>query len=346
MTLMDVVVLEGHGDIEQVAFAQIPIPEIGEGEVLVEVKAAALNRLDLWVVEGWSGLKLQFPHILGSDGAGVIAKVGARVEGFSPGDRVAVNPTLSCGECSFCVARKDNMCNEFALFGEHVPGFFGQYQTVPIRNLLPLPDHVSYERAAAASLVYVTAWHSLITVGKFRTGEDILVIGAGGGVNSACIDIARLAGARRILVVGSSEKKLNLARRLGATVTINRHETPWDKAVYQSTDGQGVDVVIDNVGSETFSKSLRALKKGGRLLTVGNSSGARFELDNRYVFGKHLSVLGSTMGPRQDFKTVMRLVFDGHLKPEIDSIFPLGEGPAALRQLEAGDVAGKLLLRP
>jgi len=346
MTLMDAVVLEGHGDIEQVAFAQIPIPEIGEGEVLVEVKAAALNRLDLWVVEGWRGLKLQFPHILGSDGAGVIAKVGVRVEGFSPGDRVAVNPTLSCGECSFCVAGKDNMCNEFALFGEHVPGFFGQYQAVPIRNLLPLPDHVSYERAAAASLVYVTAWHSLITVGKFRAGEDILVVGAGGGVNSACIDIARLAGARRILVVGSSEKKLKLARRLGATVTINRHETPWDKAVYQSTDGQGVDVVIDNVGSETFSKSLRALKKGGRLLTVGNSSGARFELDNRYVFGKHLSVLGSTMGPRQDFRAVMRLVFDGHLKPEIDSIFPLGEGPAALRQLEAGDVAGKLLLRP
>lgn len=343
---MDAVVLKGHGDLEQVAFGQIPIPDIGEDEVLVEVKAASLNRLDLWVVEGWRGLNLQFPHVLGSDGAGVITQVGAEIEGFAPGDRVAINPTLSCGDCHFCAAGKDNMCDEFALFGEHIPGFFGQFQAVPRRNLLPLPDHVSYERAAAASLVYVTAWHSLISVGKFKAGEDILVIGAGGGVNSASIDIAKLAGARRILVVGSSEKKLKLARRLGATTTINRNEVAWDKAVYQSTEKQGVDVVIDNVGSATFTKSLRALKRGGRLLTIGNSSGARFELDNRYIFGKHLSILGSTMGPRQDYEAVMRLVFNGQLKPEIDSTFPLSDGPAALRQLEEGDVAGKLLLRP
>ena len=343
---MDAVALKGHGDLEQVAFAQVPVPEIGEGEVLVEFRSHRGQGPLLCGVRVQSRLKLQFPHVLGGDGAGVIKQVGTGIEGFSPGDRVAINPTLSCGDCHFCAAGKDNMCDEFALFGEHVPGFFGQFQAVPGRNLLPLPDHVSYERAAAASLVYVTAWHSLITVGKFKAGEDILVIGAGGGVNSASIDIARLAGARRIVVVGSNEKKLKLARRLGATVTIIRHEIAWDKAVFQATEKQGVDVVIDNVGNETFTKSLRALKKGGRLLTVGNSSGARFEFDNRYVFGKHLSLLGSTMGPRQDYEAVMRLVFNGQLKPEIDSTFPLSDGPDALRQLEEGDVAGKLLLRP
>jgi len=344
--MMDAVVLLGHGDLEQVAFSQLPVPKIGPGEVLVEVKAAALNRLDLWVIEGWRGLDLRFPHILGSDGAGIVAEVGGGVEGFQPGDRVAFNPTLSCGSCHYCNAGQDNRCDNFAVFGEHVPGFFGNYQAVPQRNLLHLPEKVSFEIAAAASLVYVTAWHSLITTGRFRAGEDILIIGAGGGVNSAYIDIANLAGAGKIFVVGSSNEKLKLARKLGADVTVNRHETAWDKAIYQETGRQGVDVVVDNVGQATFPKSLTALKRGGRLLTVGNSSGPVIELDNRFIFGKHLRILGTTMGPRHDYEVVMKLVFSGQLKPAIDSIYALREGPVALSRLEKGDVAGKLLLRP
>lgn len=346
MTFMNAVVIHKHGDLDQVTFTNVPVPEMGPDDVLVEVKAAALNRLDLWVIEGWRGLSLQFPHVLGSDGAGVIAKVGANVVGYQPGDRVAINPTLSCGSCQLCRTGRDNMCAEFAVFGEHVPGFYAQFQVVPKRNLLPLPGRVSFERAAAASLVYVTAWHSLIEVGQFKAGEDILVVGAGGGVNGAYMDIARFAGASQIIVVGSSAEKLKMARKRGADVTINRNETAWDKAVYETTDRKGVDVVVDNVGAATFQASLRVLKRGGRLLTVGNSSGPAIELDNRYIFGKHLKILGSTMGPRQDFERVMDLVFNGQLTPVIDTVFPLRDGPTALRRLAAGDVSGKLLLRP
>lgn len=343
---MDAIVIQEHGNLDQVSFTSVPVPEMGPDDVLVEVKAAALNRLDLWVTAGWRGLSLKFPHVLGSDGSGVIAKVGANVVGYQPGDRVAINPTLSCGSCHYCLTGRDNMCGDFALFGEHVPGFYAQFQAVPRRNLLPLPDTVSFERAAAASLVYVTAWHSLIEVGQFRAGEDILVIGAGGGANGAYQDIARFAGASRIIVVGSSGEKLKMARKRGADITINRNETAWDKAVYEATNRRGVDVVVDNVGAATFQASLRVLKRGGRLLTVGSSSGPALELDNRYIFGKHLKILGSTMGPRQDYERVMELVFNGQLKPVIDTIYPLEDGPAALRRLEAGDVSGKLLLRP
>jgi NADPH:quinone reductase-like Zn-dependent oxidoreductase len=238
------------------------------------------------------------------------------------------------------------MCDEIVLFGEHVPGFFAEFQVVPERNLLLMPDHVSHEEAAAASLVYVTAWHSLIEVGRFKAGEEILVIGAGGGANGAYIDIARLAGAGSIYVVGSTEEKLELARRRGAHFTYNRHEVDWSKAVYLATNQRGVDVVVDNIGAPTYPSSLRALKKGGRLLTVGNSADPALQIDNRYIFGKHLQILGSTMGPLQDYRRVMALVFDGALSPQIDSVYPLKEGLEALKRLEQGAVAGKLVLRP
>jgi NADPH:quinone reductase-like Zn-dependent oxidoreductase len=203
---------------------------------------------------------------------------------------------------------------------------------------------VDFAIAAAASLVYVTAWHSLIGRGQLRAGEYVLVVGAGGGVNTAAIQIARLAGAGAIYVVGSTEAKLEHARRAGADVMINREREDWGRAIYRATDRQGVDIVVDNVGAPTLMMSLRALKKGGRLLTVGNTGGPRLELDNRFVFGKHLSIIGSTMGSQQDYRTVMELVFSGRLRPIIDSVLPLAEGMAALRRLEQGDVIGKLVL--
>ncbi|MCI0575949.1 MAG: zinc-binding dehydrogenase [Chloroflexi bacterium] len=343
---MKAIVFHQHGKLDQVEYSDVPRPTIGPDEVLLEVKAAALNRLDLWVVEGWRGLNLALPHVMGCDGAGVVAEVGGNVTDFAVGDRVAVNPTRSCGRCDFCLSGRDQMCDQFALFGEHLPGFYAEYQAVPARNLLKLPDHVPFEVAAAASLVYVTAWHSLISRGRFQAGEDILVVGAGGGVNTATIEIARLAGARMIYVVGSSDEKLMQARRLGADVTINRHQEDWGKAVFQATGRQGVDVVVDNVGAATYQISLRSLKRGGRLLTVGNTSGPKFEFDNRYIFGKHLSIIGSTMGPRQDYDKVMGLVFDGRLKPAIDTIYPLSGGVTALRRMEQGELAGKLVLKP
>ncbi len=333
-----------HGTLDDVAYLDIPKPAIQPGEVLVEVKAAALNRLDLWVLIGWKGLNLELPHVMGSDGAGIIAEIGDDVTGFAVGDRVAINPTLSCGVCSFCQSGRDNMCDRFAIIGEHKPGFYAEYRNVPAANLLKMPDHATFEDAAAASLATVTAWHSLIKRGGLQAGEDVLIIGAGGGVNTAAIQIAKLAGAKRILVVGSSIDKLESAKGLGADILINRQETDWGKAVFKATDRQGVDLVVDNVGAATYFGSLRALKKGGRLVTVGNTSGAQFQFDNRLVFVKHLSIIGSTMGSSADYQQVMGLVFAGKLQPLIDTVYPLSQGVEALKRMQAGDVAGKLIL--
>lgn len=344
---MKAVFLRGHGSLAQVEYGEVPRPDIGPEEALLAVKAAALNRLDLWVLEGWRGLNLSFPHVLGSDGAGVVFAVGERVTQVTVGDRVAVNPTVGCGACLFCLSGREHMCNRFAVLGEHIPGFYAEYIAVPARNLLALPEEISFSAAAAASLVFVTAWHSLIKRGRLRAGEEVLIVGAGGGVNTAAIQVARLAGARRIYVVGSNAEKLEQARELGADVLINRQEEGnWSKAVYLATGKRGVDVVVDNVGAATYQLSLRSLAKGGRLLTVGNSSGPTFSFDNRFVFGKHLTIIGSTMGPHVDFLEVMQLVFSGRLQPVIDTVYPLSEGLTALRRLEEGDVAGKLVLEP
>ena len=342
---MKAIVFYQHGDLDEVEYAEVPRPEIGPDEVLLAIKAAALNRLDLWALEGWPGLKLKLPHVMGSDGAGVVAEVGGNVTGFDVGNRVAVNPTLSCGRCHFCLTGRDNLCQHFAIIGEHVDGFFAEYTAVPARNLLKMPDNATFEEAAAASLVFVTAWHSLIKRGNLRAGESVLVVGAGGGVNTAAIQIARLAGAGPIYVVGSSDEKLALARELGADVTVNRNEEEWGKAIFKASNRRGVDVVVDNVGAATTHTSLRSLRKGGRLLTVGNTSGPKFEFDNRYMFGKHLSIIGSTMGTMADYEEVMGLIFDGRLRPIIDTVYPLREGVTALQRLVEGEVTGKLVLR-
>ena len=343
---MKALVFERHGALDNVQLKDVPVPIPSPGEVLIEIHAAALNRLDLWVLEGWPGLHLKLPHIMGSDGAGIVTAVGEGAGRFKPGDRVAINPTI-CNDPADHFARLgyDNMCDDYALFGEHVDGFYAEYAVVPQRNLLVLPDDIAFETAAAASLVFVTAWHSLITRGNLRPGESVLIVGAGGGVNTAAIQIAHLVGAGSILVVGSSATKLALARELGADTIINRQEVDWSREVYRLTNKRGVDVVVDNVGAATFQNSLRALRRGGRLLTVGNSSGPRFEIDNRYLFGKHLTIIGSSMGTTVDYERVMGLVFRGRLRPVIDTIYPLEQGPTALRRLQDGDVVGKLVLR-
>jgi NADPH:quinone reductase-like Zn-dependent oxidoreductase len=341
---MEAIYLRAHGGIEQVAFGDVQPPQAGPGEVLLSVRAAALNGLDFWVMRGWPALKLRFPHVLGCDGAGVVAEVGADVADFQVGQRVAVDPTVNCGLCEYCCSGRGQMCRRFAILGEHLPGFYAQYIAVPARNLLALPDGFPFTEAAAASLVFVTAWHSLIKRGGLRAGEEVLIVGAGGGVNTAAIQIARLAGAGKVYVVGSDDEKLATAQALGADVLIDRRKEDWSAAVHRLTNRRGVDVVVDNVGAATFQMSLRALAKGGRLLTVGNTSGPKFEFDNRLMFGKHLSIIGSTMGPHQDYVEVMQLIFAGKLRPVIGAIYPLREGIAALERMQAGDFIGKLVL--
>ncbi|MBL8045447.1 MAG: zinc-binding dehydrogenase [Anaerolineales bacterium] len=332
-----------HGGPEVMEVGELTQPVCGPDDVLVNVKAVALNRLDKWVRDGWPGLKLALPHVGGSDGAGVVAEVGARVTGWQAGNRVVINSNMGCGQCAFCAAGQDNWCENWHLLGETIPGFCSEFIAVPPQQLLKLPPAVTFEQAAAAGLVYQTAWHSLITRGGLRAGESVLVVGAAGGVNTASIQIAKLAGCT-VYVVGSDAKKLALAQALGADVLIDRSQVEWGKEVYKLTHKRGVDVVVDNVGATTMLTSLRCARKGGRILTVGNTAGPKFELDNRFIFGKHLSLIGSTMSTRADYATVMHLVFSGALKPVIDSVMPLAEIRAAHEKLEQGDVLGKIVL--
>jgi NADPH:quinone reductase-like Zn-dependent oxidoreductase len=308
------------------------------------LRAAALNRLDLWVREGWPGLNLHFPHILGADGSGDIAALGEDVHEFSIGDRVVIDANIGCGTCDACLAGDDNLCNDWNLLGETIPGTLAEYINVPARNVLAIPDAIDYGHAAAASLVFLTAWHSLITRGNLQAGETVLVVGAAGGVNIASIQIAKLAGAT-VYVVGSNEQKLAIAKSLGADTLIDRSKEPeWDKAIWLATDRRGVDVIVNNVGGETMPLSLRAAAKRGRILTVGNTGNPIYEIDNRYIFGKHLSIIGSTMSPIKDFRTVMGLIFSGKLKVVIDRRYPLQDTTNALRRLEAGEQLGKIVI--
>jgi NADPH:quinone reductase-like Zn-dependent oxidoreductase len=332
-----------HGGPEVMEYGDRPEPRPGPGEVVVQIKAAAMNRVDKWVRDGWPGLRLDLPHVLGSDGAGVVAEAGPGVTAFRTGDRVVINTNLGCGRCDECLAGQDNLCADWHLIGETAPGTNAELFAVPERQLVRLPDDFPFEQAAAAALVFQTAWHSLITRGRLRAGETVLVVGAGGGVNTAAIQIARLAGCA-VYVVGSDEKKLALALALGADVLIDRSKEDWGKKVYALTGRRGVDVVVDNVGAATMMTSLRCARKGGRVLTVGNTSGPKFELDNRYLFGKHLSLIGSTMSTRAEFAVVMGLVFAGKLKPVIDAVFPLSGIRAAHEKMERGEVLGKIVL--
>ena len=341
---MKAIVFHQHGGPDILRYEDVPRPAPGSGEVLIRLRAAALNRLDLWVREGWPGLKLTLPHISGADGAGDVELSGKGVSDFTEGDRVVIDANIGCGECNACLAGRDNRCRDWHLLGETIHGTLAEYVVVPARNLLKMPVSIDYGPAAAASLVFLTAWHSMITRGQLQAGETVLVIGASGGVNTASIQIAKLAGAT-VLVVGANAKKLALAESLGADTLIDRSKVEnWSKAVYLATNRKGVDVVVDNVGAGTMPLSMRAATKGGRILTVGNTAGPTFEIDNRFIFGKHLSILGSTMSPIEDFRTVMGLIFSGKLKAVIDRHYPLQDAAEAQRRLEAGEQLGKIIL--
>ncbi len=340
---MKAVLFHKHGGPEVLEYTDFPKPEPRLGEVLIRLRAAALNRVDVTVRNGWPGLKLELPHINGADGAGEVAALGESINDFQVGDHVVINANIGCGKCDYCLSGWDNMCRDWHLLGETMCGTYAEYISLPARQLYKLPNDFDFHVAAAAALVYQTAWHSLITRGNLRAGETVLIVGASGGVNTASVQIAKFSGAR-VVVVGSDAKKLELAKSLGADIVIDRSkEEDWSKAVFIATDKRGVDVVVDNVGA-TFMSSLRALRKGGRLLTVGNTGGPKFEIDNRFVFAKHLSIIGSTMSHIKDFRTVMDLVVAGKLKPAMDKTFPLQDAAAAQERLGRGEQLGKITL--
>jgi NADPH:quinone reductase-like Zn-dependent oxidoreductase len=340
---MKCVYFDQHGGIDVLRFGEQPDPVVLPGQVVVRLQAAALNRLDLWVREGWPGLKLSLPHIPGADGAGEIQALGSAVTGWKIGDRVVINANLGCGECVECLSGNDNRCQNWQLLGETRSGTYAELVAVPARNLFRLPDQVDYAKVAAAGLVYHTAWHSLIACANLRPGETVLIVGAAGGVNTASIVIAKFAGAK-VMVVGSGKEKLQIAESLGADVLIDRSkDEDWTKVVYNLTDRRGVDIVVDNVGT-TFPRSFRAAHKGGRILTVGNTAGPKFEIDNRFIFSKHLTIIGSTMGTLKDFNEVMTLICDGKLSVALDKTFPLKDAGGAQQRLAEGKALGKITL--
>ena len=341
---MKAVLFRQHGGPEVLEYADFPTPEPKPGEVLIRLRAAALNRMDVMVRNGWPGLKLELPHINGADGAGAVVAFGdAETGGLEIGDGVVINANLGCGECEFCLEGRDNLCRNWHLLGETVRGTYAEYITLPIRQLYRLPEEFDFHQAAASALVYQTAWHSLVKRGNLQEGETVLIIGAGGGVNTASIQIAKCVGAQ-VIVVGSNAQKLEMAEALGADILIDRSkEEDWSKAVFVATNKRGVDVVVDNVGT-TFIQSLRALRKGGRLLTVGNSGSPKFEIDNRYLFAKHLSIIGSTMSTLNEFKEVMNLIVAGTLKPVIDKTYPLKDAALAQERLWRNENFGKITL--
>ncbi len=297
----------------------------------------------------WPGLKLELPHINGADGAGEVITINSPLPslgeglGVRIGDHVVIDANLGCGNCEYCLAGKDNLCVNWRLLGETVRGTYAQYVAVPVRQLHKLPADFDYHKAAAAALVYQTAWHSLVVRGNLQPHETVLIVGAGGGVNTASVQIAKYIGAQ-VVVVGSEAQKLEKAKSLGADILIDRSKEPdWSKSVFLATNKRGVDVVVDNVGT-TFMQSLRALRKGGRLLTVGNSGGPKFEIDNRYMFAKHLSILGSTMSTIPEFHEVMDLIVSSKLMPVIDSTFALQDAALAQERLWKNENFGKITL--
>jgi|ERR1700690_1517566 len=340
---MKAILFHQHGGPEVLQYTDFPTPQPKAGEALIRLQVASLNRVDVSVRKGWPGLKLELPHINGADGAGEIVQLGDDGTDFKMGDHVVINANIGCGECEYCMAGQDNMCRDWNLLGETLRGTYAEYISLPTRQLYRLPADFDLRIAAASALVFQTAWHSLITRGNLHAGETLLIVGAGGGVNTASLEIAKFSGAR-VIIVGSDAKKLKMAEALGANILIDRSkEDDWSKAVYSATNKRGADIVVDNVGI-TFPQSLRSLRKGGRLLTVGNSGGSKFEIDNRYIFTKHLSIIGSTMSPIKDFVKVMDLIVAGKLHPTLDQAFPLKDAAAAQKRLENGEQFGKITL--
>ncbi|MFW9768923.1 MAG: zinc-binding dehydrogenase [Candidatus Thorarchaeota archaeon] len=346
---MKATVFHEHGSVDVLKYEDFPDPEIKEGQVLVDVKSVALNHLDLFVRKGIPGLNLEMPHILGSDISGVIREVDVNVsEDLQPGQRVVIDPGTSCGVCEFCNIGEESLCAQYGIIGEHSRGGYAERIAVDSLNIVPVPEDVDldFPHLAAAPLTFMTAWRMLHPKARIRQGDSVLIIGIGGGVSLAALQIANSAGART-LVTSSSDEKIERAIALGADVGINHKKTPdYHKEVWTLTNKRGVDIVVDSVGEVTWERSLRSLTKGGRLVTCGATSGSKAMTNVSLVFWKQLEILGSTMASRSELRDVLKLVWNGSLTPVVDSVHKLSEAKTAHERLEKGEQFGKIVLQP
>jgi NADPH:quinone reductase-like Zn-dependent oxidoreductase len=341
---MKALTLVAAGGLQDLRVQELPEPVLQSADhVLVQVRTAALNHLDLFVAGGLRGVTYSFPHILGSDGAGVVRAVGAAVQTVQPGDRVMINPTLSCGRCPACQSGEHSECARLRVLGEHSGGTAAEYLVLPADNLAMVPDGMSWAEAGAFSLAALTAWRMLTTKAQVQAGETVLIWGIGGGVALAALQIAIHLGCRTIVTSGS-DAKLELARNIGAQAALN-HETADIAAEVRSlTAGQGADVVVDSVGEQSWPVSLRAVRRGGRIVVCGATSGPMVSLDLRRLFWHQWSILGSTLGNRREYAEVVELAHAGKLWPVIDQVLPLEQAHFAFERLQRGEQMGKLVL--
>ncbi len=340
---MKAVVFHEHGGPEQLRYEEVAPPKPGPGDVLVRVKACALNHLDIWIRQGIPAYRIPLPHISGCDVAGVVEAVPDGFRGVVPGDRVFVSPGLSCWTCGQCLAGRDNLCPSFGILGAQVDGGYAELVAVPALNVLAIPGSLSFEEAAAFPLVSVTAWNMLFGLAGLRPGETVLVMGAGSGVGSMAVQMARVVGARVMATVGSEEKALR-ARELGVDVVVNHTTENLTQKVKEFTQGRGIDVVVEHIGPAVWESCLHALAKGGRLVTCGATTGAEVKLDLRLLFSRQLALKGAYMGPRAALVEAAALIGRGAIKPVVDRVFPLREARQAQERMLDRKVFGKIVL--
>lgn len=334
-----------HGGPEVLEMMDLPLPQPRAHEVRVKVKAVALNHLDLFVRKGWPSLKLAMPHVLGSDISGVVDAVGAEVTTWKPGAEIVVNPGLSCGACERCLAGDDVLCRHYQIVGEDVAGGYAEYVCVPHQNLLPKPKRLSWEEAACFPLTFLTAHHMLFARAELQPGETVLIHAAGSGVGSAAVQLAKIAGAK-VVATASTTAKLEQARKLGADVLINYVEKDFLDEVKRATERRMCDVVVEHVGATTWDKSVACLRKGGRLVICGATSGAEVKLDLRTLFYKSISLLGSTMGSKSELFRLLELVERNQLHPVLDRVLPLEKAAEAHQLLAERKSFGNVVLTP
>lgn len=340
-------IIRATGGLDQIQLADVPDPQVplGPRDVRVAIRAAALNHLDLLVVRGLPH-DYRFPHILGADGAGVVDAVGVGVRAAKPGDRVMINPGISDYTCDYCRAGEHSLCVSYGLLGEHLPGTLCEFVVVPEQNVAVIPTlspPLSWGEAAAFSLVTLTAWRMVMTRARVQPGETVLIWGIGGGVAFAAMRIAKLRGAR-VIATSSHDGKLQEARKLGADVTVNHKTHKVAEEVRALTAKRGADVVIENVGEATWNESLRALGRGGRLVTCGATTGPMASIDLRRLFWYHWTIMGSTMGNDSEYREVVRLLGTGELRPWVDRVYPFTQAREAFQRLEKGEQLGKVVI--
>jgi len=334
-----------HGGPEVLKFEDAPDPKIQANEVLVKVKACALNHLDIWLRGGVPRWQLALPHIVGSDIAGEVAEVGSVVTRVKPGDRVLLSPGISCGQCEACFKGLDSACRRYTLFGVMVDGGYAEFAKSPELNVIRIPGDLNFDEAAAVPLVYTTAWHMLFTRAGLKPGEDVLVIGAGSGVGMAAIQICKLVGARVIATAGA-DWKLEKARELGADEVINHSGQSIADEVKRLTDKRGVDVIFEHVGAAVWEDCFESLATYGRLVTCGTTSGPEVKLNLQLLYGRQRSILGSFMGGKGELMEALKLISQRRLKAVIDSAFPLQDAAEAQKKMESRNFFGKILLHP